>query len=55
MPRCLCYRESRTCTVTAERLGPTLGVCLRDVSVMRGLAVEPSNFHHHLSNILKAT
>ena len=28
--RCLSYRESRT--VTAERLGPTLGVCLRDVS-----------------------
>ena len=38
--RCLSYRESRT--VTAERLGPTLGVCLTDVSVMRGLAVEPS-------------
>ena len=53
MPRCLSCRESRT--VTAERLGPTLGVCLRDVSVMRGLAVEPSTFHHHLSNILKAT
>ena len=27
--------------MTAERLGLTLGVCLRDVSVMRGLAVEP--------------
>ena len=53
MPRCLSCRESRT--ATAERLGPTLGVCLRDVSVMRGLAVEPSTFHHHLSNILKAT
>ena len=32
--------ESRT--LIGERLGPTLGVCLRDVSVMRGLAVEPS-------------
>ena len=41
--------------MTEERLGLTLGVCLEDVSVMRGLAVEPSTFHHHLSNILTAT
>ena len=51
MPRCLSYRESRT--VTAERLEPTLGGCLRDASVMRGLAVEPP-LHHHLSNIFTA-